>query len=215
MAKPIVIVGYGGHAAEVAAVGMAMGVVDGTRIEGFIDSEPSGKQVELFGIPLLGDESELAGKENTVRLHIAIGNNGVRRKVAEKFSEFEFAAIIHPQAVVGPFVKVGAGCLLAPGVILTARLKVGDHVIVNTGVIVSHDCMIGDYANISPGCIITGNVSIGNGAFLGSGVTVAPGVSIGADSYINLGSVVTKDIPPGVVAAGMPAMVVKSAKSSS
>ncbi len=215
MAKPIVIIGYGGQAAEVAAVFTAMSEVDGCRIEGFVDNSPEGKPGSLYGFPLLGDESRLKGKEGELRLHIAIGDNSTRLKLAGKFSSFEFASAVHPKAVVGPMVDIGEGVLIAPGVILTARLKVGDHVIVNTGVIVSHDCKIGDYANISPGCIITGNVSIGNGAFLGSGVTVAPGVSIGADSHISLGSVVTKDIPPGVVAAGMPARVVKSAKSNS
>jgi len=209
MAKPIVIIGYGGHAAEAAAAAMAMAEADGSRLDGFVDSDPTGKPVEVHGIPLLGDESYLTGRENEVRLHIAIGDNGVRRKIAARFSGFEFATIIPPTAVKGPSVDVGMGSLIAPGAILTARLTIGNHVIVNTGAIVSHDCEIADYANISPGCMLTGNVSIGSGAFLGSGVTVAPGISIGADSQVGLGSVVTKDIPPGVVAVGVPARIVR------
>ncbi len=52
-------------------------------------------------------------------------------------------------------------------------------------------------------------VVLREGVFLGSGVTVAPGVSIGEGSFVGIGSVVTKDIPPGVVAAGMPARIVR------
>jgi acetyltransferase EpsM len=211
MAKSIIIIGYGGHAAEVAAAAIAMSAISGVRVEGFVDNEPSGKPDTLFGLPLLGDESVLAGREDDVQLHIAIGDNGVRREIAGKFPGFEFATIIHPAAVMGQWVEIGNGTLLAPGAILTARLNVGDHVIINTGAIVSHDCQISDYANISPGCILAGNVHIGKGAFLGSGVNAAPGVKIGDDSYVGIGSVVTKDIPSGVVAAGAPARVVKKA----
>lgn len=209
MSKPIIIIGYGGHAAEVAAAALAMSAIDNSTVEGFVDRDPSGKPPGLFGIPLLGDESILAGRENDVRLHIAIGDNTIRRKIAARFSGFEFATIIHAFAAIGPWVEIGDGTLLAPGTTCTARLTIGKHVIVNTGAIISHDCIISDFANISPGCILAGGVRIGEGVFLGSGVTVAPGVTIGADARVFIGSVVTKDIPPGVTAAGAPARVVR------
>jgi len=53
-------------------------------------------------------------------------------------------------------------------------------------------------------------ISIGDNAWLGGGVIVLPGVSIGADSVIGAGAVVTRDVPPGVVAVGNPARVVRS-----
>lgn len=46
--------------------------------------------------------------------------------------------------------------------------------------------------------------------WLGGGVIVCPGVTIGKDSVIGAGSVVTKDIPAGVVAVGNPARVIRS-----
>jgi acetyltransferase EpsM len=208
MPKPIIIIGYGGHAAEAAAAALAMSIIDESTIEGFVDSDPSGKPPELFGLPLLGDESILTGREKEIKLHIAIGDNALRRKIADRFKGFEFATIIHASSSVGPWVEIGDGSLLAPGCVCTARLSIGSHVIINTGSIISHDCEIGDYANISPGCILAGNVKIGENTFLGSGVSIAPGVSIGADSKISIGSVVTKDIPSGVTAAGTPARVI-------
>lgn len=53
-------------------------------------------------------------------------------------------------------------------------------------------------------------ITIGDNVWLGGGVIVLPGVSIGDDSVIGAGSVVTKDIPAGVVAMGVPARPVKS-----
>lgn len=52
-------------------------------------------------------------------------------------------------------------------------------------------------------------VTIGDDVWIAANVTVLPGVSIGARSVIGAGSVVTKDIPADVVAAGNPAKVIK------
>lgn len=53
-------------------------------------------------------------------------------------------------------------------------------------------------------------ITIGDNVWLGGGVIVCPGVSIGDDSVIGAGSVVTRDIPAGVVAVGNPARVLRS-----
>lgn len=51
-------------------------------------------------------------------------------------------------------------------------------------------------------------IVIGDGVWIGGGSIVNPGVSIGANSVIGAGSVVTKDIPEGVVAVGVPCRVI-------
>jgi maltose O-acetyltransferase len=52
-------------------------------------------------------------------------------------------------------------------------------------------------------------VHVGANTWLGGGVIVCPGVTIGDDSIIGAGSVVARDIPAGVVAAGNPCRVVR------
>lgn len=86
---------------------------------------------------------------------------------------------------------------------------------------------IGDRTLIGPGChIICTNhsidpeerlkgvfnnkpITIGNRVWLGANVTVLPGVTIGDDCVIGAGSVVTKDIPSGMIAVGNPCHVVR------
>jgi len=45
--------------------------------------------------------------------------------------------------------------------------------------------------------------------WLGGGVIVCPGVSIGENTVVGAGAVVTRDLPSGVVAAGVPARVIR------
>lgn len=52
-------------------------------------------------------------------------------------------------------------------------------------------------------------VTIGESVWLGGNVTVLPGVSIGDKTVIGAGSVVTKDIPAGVVAVGNPCKILR------
>lgn len=55
----------------------------------------------------------------------------------------------------------------------------------------------------------TGLVVIEDNVFIGSGVKIGKGVRIGRDTVIGMGSVVTRDIPAGVVAAGNPCTVIR------
>ena len=108
------------------------------------------------------------------------------------------------------------------------NLEVGQHSTLNEGVIINARATvkIGNYVHVSPGVIInTGGLDytktmkdrthtalpiiIEDGVWLGSGAIVNPGVKIGRDAVIAAGAVVTKDIPPASVAAGVPARVIK------
>lgn len=52
-------------------------------------------------------------------------------------------------------------------------------------------------------------IIVGNNVWFGAGVTVLPGVKIGDNSVIGAGSIVNKDIPAGVIAAGNPCKVIR------
>jgi len=53
-------------------------------------------------------------------------------------------------------------------------------------------------------------ITIGSDVWVGGGAIICPGVTIGDRSVIGAGSVVTKDIPPDVIAAGNPCKVIRS-----
>ena len=53
-------------------------------------------------------------------------------------------------------------------------------------------------------------ITIGDNVWLGGGVIVCPGVTVGRNTVVGAGSVVTRDLPPDVLAVGTPARVVRS-----
>jgi maltose O-acetyltransferase len=52
-------------------------------------------------------------------------------------------------------------------------------------------------------------VTVGDDVWIGGGVILCPGVTIGSNTTIGAGSVVTRDIPANVVAAGNPCRVIR------
>jgi maltose O-acetyltransferase len=58
-------------------------------------------------------------------------------------------------------------------------------------------------------------IAIGDNVWLGGGVIVCPGVTIGDDTVVGAGAVVTRDLPAGVVAAGVPARVIRELQPTS
>jgi maltose O-acetyltransferase len=53
-------------------------------------------------------------------------------------------------------------------------------------------------------------ITIGNNVWLGGGVIVCPGVTIDENTVVGAGAVVTRDLPPNVLAAGNPALVIRT-----
>jgi maltose O-acetyltransferase len=69
-----------------------------------------------------------------------------------------------------------------------------------------------NYKERSSGVEFAKPISIGEDVWIGGSAVICPGVSIGDRSVIGAGSVVTKDIPPDVVAVGNPCKVIRKLK---
>lgn len=136
---------------------------------------------------------------------IAIGNNTIRKKVAEKCTEIRFATVIAITAEVAEDTIIGEGTVVMTNTVIHPEAQIGKHCIINTSVVVEHDCRIGDYSHISPAAILTGNVKIGSSVHIGANATILPGIIVGDNAVIGAGAVVTKDVAVGNVMVGNPA----------
>ncbi|MBQ7856527.1 MAG: acetyltransferase [Alistipes sp.] len=189
--------GASGHAKVIVEILEACGI----EVEGLFDDSEAVES--LFGYPVCR-----YGEEHNGQMIISIGNNGVRRSIAERVGG-KFGVAIHPSAVISPRAAIGEGSVVMQGAVVQAEAKVGRHCIVNTGATIDHECHLGDYVHISPNATLCGNVTVGEGTQIGAGAVVVPGVHIGKWSLVCAGSVVTKDIPDNCIASGNRCEVVK------
>jgi len=185
-----------------------LGFVDVANERHFLKDDTSG--IAVYD----GDEFplELRAKLGDFSVFIANDLADVRpRLIAQVTDEkLPLANIIHPTAIIPSSVSLGRGVLMAPGVIIGPGAKIGDHVFLNTAVTVDHDSVLEDNVIIGPGVHLAGRVTVKSGCYIGIGVCSVGGVSIGYNCLIGAGSVITKDIPDNVVAAGVPAKVIRN-----
>lgn len=209
MATDLLIYGASGHAKVVLDAALSC---QGFQVLGLLDDNPTLHGRELLGVPILGGFTELERrKDSGALLFLAVGANDARRNLALRVAPlgYSFATIVHPSAQVGRGVVIGPGTVIMAGVAINADTHVGAHAIVNTGATIDHDCTIGDFAHVSPGAHLPGEVKVGPLALVGVGASVIPRVTIGEGAIVGAGAVVVKDVPPWVVAAGVPARVIR------
>ena len=130
--------------------------------------------------------------------------------------------------------KIGDGSAMAPNV----SLRNGSRITVGSECHIGENCFlwagdstgriqIGNHVSLAPGVFLTASdyqfqtgipfrdqpknerdIRIGNDVWLGTGVVVTAGVTIGDGCIVGASAVVTKDLPAGCIAVGVPAKVV-------
>jgi sugar O-acyltransferase (sialic acid O-acetyltransferase NeuD family) len=204
---PLVIVGAGGHAREVLDVVEAVNAKSPTfEFLAFLDDAMADEPLlRARHARLLGTSQELAVID--AEYLIGIGSSEARRMIDQRATAWgrRPAIAIHPAATIGSDVSIGPGAVIAAGSRLTTNIRLGRHVHLNTNSTIGHDCQIGDYATVSPGANVSGRVILQEGVTLGVGSAVIQGITVGHDTVVGAGAVVVRDLPPGIVAVGIPA----------
>ncbi len=129
---------------------------------------------------------------------------------------------------IGDNTKIGTFVEIQKGATVGKNCKISSHTFICEGVHIEDNCFIGHNVTFindkypratNPDgsmqseedwvCVPT---YVRKGASVGSSSTILCGVTIGEGAIIGAGSVVTKDVPPGVTVAGVPARVISSSK---
>jgi maltose O-acetyltransferase len=158
--------------------------------------------------------------------------------LVERFNLTSASRPAERQALLRDMVReIGEGSVILPRV----QIEYGYHVSIGAGSFINYDGIlldcgpitIGDSVQIGPrvqlltalhpmadherrrqGWESTAPITIGDNVWFGGGVTVCAGVTIGHNTVIGAGSVVTRDIPPHVFAAGNPCRPIRELPAS-
>lgn len=106
-------------------------------------------------------------------------------------------------------------------------IKLGKHIFINHacsfldigGITIEDNVQIGPRVNLTAEnhpldpsdrtTVLLQPIVIKRNAWIGAGATILPGVTIGENSIVAAGAVVSRDVPPNTVVAGVPARIVK------
>lgn len=104
---------------------------------------------------------------------------------------------------VGKNVFINSGCRFQDqgGITIGDNALIGHNAVLTT---LNHDFSPEKRSAMHPAPVV-----IGKNVWLGASVTLVPGVTIGDNAVIAAGAVVTKDVPAGTIAAGVPAKVIR------
>jgi len=143
--------------------------------------------------------------------------------------------IIRSGSILYSDVVIGNQCQTGHNVMIREKTFIGNHTAVGTSTVIEGNVTIGDNVSIQSQAFIPTNTKIGSNVFIGpnvvitndkypptgigglvgatiddfaaigANVTLLPGVTIGRAAVVAAGSVVTKDVPAGMMAVGNPA----------
>ena len=123
--------------------------------------------------------------------------------------DLRFESVIHPESYLGSNVQVGEGAFINARATIAPNTVVDDFASINRMAVIGHDAYIGKHTRIGPSVSLAGGTILGERCSIGINATILDYVQIGSRSVIGAGSVVTKDVPEGKVALGIPAKVIK------
>ncbi len=158
-------------------------------------------------------QADVLGERARVWGHPIITKNGIlevgtRLRLVATVARTELAIGPEGHLVIGDEVFINYGSSIAA----QQRVEIGNHCSLGTYVLI----MDNDFHQVDPELRnvlpAAQPIILEDNVWLGARVIVLKGVRIGRDSVIGAGSVVTRDIPPYSVAAGVPARVIRAVK---
>lgn len=197
MKNKVLIIGAGGHAAEIADYirGNNKAGVSEIEIQGFIDDNEGNYTRYAFREPYLGticDHKVVAGSAYI----IAIANLSYRRFFVEKFlaEGAVFASLIHYSAFISSSSRLGIGVVIGPMANLGPKTVVGDYTLINSRCSLGHDTEIGKFNFISPNVCFSGFSRIGDENLFGINSATIPNITVGNKNQIAAGMVLHQDV---------------------
>ncbi|GAB4370983.1 MAG: acetyltransferase [Kiloniellaceae bacterium] len=177
---------------------------------------PPGEE-RLCGLPLVPFETlEDRFPPDSHDLLVAIGPHEANAPRAARFAEgaargYRFAQYVSSRARVWPDLALGPGSMVFENAVIEPFSRVGANCVLRANVHVSHDGTIGDHAFLAPRVAMAGKCRVGERCFLGVNATLRDGVSVAPGCVVGAGAVVARATEPDGLYVGVPARRVGAA----
>lgn len=187
----VVIIGAGGHAAEIdeyIKYSQRVTELKDLNIKGFLDDDPDSYKRYRFSAPFLGRiKDHKIYKGNSYIMGIA--NMKYRKFFIDKFKSegADFITFIHCTAYVSESASIGEGTVIGPYVNIGPNVTIGNYNLINSRSSLGHDTSIGNYNFISPNVCFSGFSSVGDENLFGINSITIPNISVGDRNKISAG----------------------------
>lgn len=126
-------------------------------------------------------------------------------------------ARIEPGAIIRDQVLIGDNAVIMMGAIINIGAEIGEDTMIDMGTILGGRAIVGKHCHIGAGTVLAGviepasaePVRVDDNVLIGANAAVLEGVHIGEGAVVAAGAIVTKDVAPHTVVAGVPARYVK------
>ena len=196
--KKLILIGSGGHAAELRDYIRHNNQRPGRElieVIGYIDDDSSSYEHYGFQEPLLGDIQNHRIRYDCEYL-MAIANIKYRKSIIEKFLQegAKLTGFIHPTAIISPSSEIHPTVVISHNASVGPKARIGRFNMLNSRCTIGHDTVIGEFNFISPQVALSGNTKIGNGNLLGTNSATIPSVEIGNNNVIGAGTIVFRNL---------------------
>lgn len=209
MNKTYYIIGASGFAKEILFLTEQ---VLGTKstFMGFVDSDKKKDFILINGdkTPVISEEFFFSKikPNDSISLFMGVGNPSLLKTLSEKFSDYNFPNLIHPNFIGDKRgIKMKKGNIITAGCVFTVDIKIGSFNIFNLNTTIGHDSVIGDCNVFNPGTNVSGNSSIGSWNLFGTNSTVLQMLKIENDNVIGASALITKNVSSNNLMVGVPA----------
>jgi acetyltransferase EpsM len=193
----IILVGAGGHAAEIYDYIQMHNQIkpeEQINLVGIIDDEKDNYDHYAYKVPYLGT---IKGHEVTKHLYLmGIANLEFRQKIVTTLCDrgAQFIGFIHPHSLVSSSATIGLGTVISHNVSVGPMASIGSFNVINSRATIGHDAVIGDFNFICPSVSLSGNTKIGSQNLLGTNVCTIPNIEIGNHNIIAEGMVIANNV---------------------
>lgn len=168
---------------------------------------------------LFGEWSEISAalKDNANKIEDFVVENDRRHSAIPLLDMKNINARIEPGAIIRDQVEIGDNVVIMMNASVNIGVVIGAGTMIDMNVVLGGRAEIGKNCHIGAGTVLAGVVEppsakpvvVEDDVVIGANAVILEGVTVGKGAVVAAGAIVTEDVPPNTVVAGMPARVIK------